>query len=174
MVKEPSSTEDHSAQGDRAMLLQLNRQTGTRDLSATATDLPLNPASLPATTGPRPVVAVIGSPGRVAGLALHLPHGWTVRYPGDLDEVNPEELVLFAGAAVRDVTLARRLLPGRTQIVALVDDAAPAELVAAVLTAGADACVRGGQPAILAGHLVACRRRQLASRWSHLDVQDRH
>jgi hypothetical protein len=28
--------------------------------------------------------------------------------------------------------------------------------------------VRGGHPAILAGHLVACRRRQLADRWSHL------
>jgi hypothetical protein len=97
-----------------------------------------------------------------------------VRHPADLDDVAPDELVLFAGAAVRDVVLARRILPARTQVVALVDDVAPAELVAAVLTAGADACVRGGQPAILASHLVACRRRQLASRWSHLDVQDRH
>ena len=66
-----------------------------------------------------------------------------------------------------------RLLPHRTQLVALVDDAAPAEMVAAVLTAGADACVRGGQPAILASHLVACRRRQLAGRWAQLNQQDR-
>ena len=58
------------------------------------------------------------------------------------------------------------MLPRRTRIVALVDPDAPAELVAGVLTAGADACVRGGQAAILASHLVACRRRQLAERWS--------
>ena len=39
-----------------------------------------------------------------------------------------------------------------------------------MLTAGADVCVRGGQLAILAGHLVACRRRQLADRWSDLQA----
>jgi hypothetical protein len=43
-----------------------------------------------------------------------------------------------------------------------------------VLTAGADACVRGGQPAILASHLVACRRRQLAGRWETINRQDRN
>jgi hypothetical protein len=58
-------------------------------------------------------------------------------------------------------------------IVALVDEEAPAEMVAGVLTAGADACVRGGQPAILAGHLVACRRRDRAGRWSRLNEQSR-
>jgi hypothetical protein len=156
------------------MLVQLNRSTGAaRDISVTAIDLPLNPASLPAGAGPRPVVAVLGPVGRVAGLAQHLPPGWSVRAAGDLDDVEPDELVLFAGAAVRDIALARRLLPGRTQVVALVDDAAPAEMVAGVLTAGADACVRGGQPAILASHLVACRRRQLAGRWAQLNQQDR-
>ncbi|WP_433293170.1 hypothetical protein ACQP2F_29945 [Actinoplanes sp. CA-030573] len=156
------------------MLVQLNRHRTARDLTATATDLPLNPAGLPVSTGPRPSVAVFGTRSRVGGLDQHLPHGWLVRYPGDLDDVAPDELVLFAGAGVRDVALARRLLPGRTQIVALVDDAAPAELVAAVLTAGADACVRGGQPAILASHLVACRRRQLAGRWAAVNQQERH
>ena len=156
------------------MLVQLNRNDGGRDFSATATDLPLNPASLPAATGPRPVVAVFGQPGRVTGLAQHLPSSWSVRFPTDLDDVDPGDLVLFTGSAIRDVSLARRVLPARTQIIALVDDVAPPETVAAVLTAGADACVRGGQPAVLAGHLVACRRRQLAGRWAHLNKQDRH
>lgn len=155
------------------MLVQLNRNGGARDFSATATDLPLNPASLPATAGPRAVVAVFGPRGRVAGLDQHLPSGWSVRFPGDLDDVNPDELVLFAGAAIRDVALARRILPARTQIATLVDDNAPAETVAAVLTAGADVCVRGGQPAILASHLIACRRRQMAGRWARLNEQDR-
>ncbi|WP_030441960.1 hypothetical protein [Actinoplanes subtropicus] len=155
------------------MLVQLNRNVGARDFSATATGLPLNPAHLPATTGHHPVVAVLGPAARVTGLAQHLPAGWSVRAAADLDDVHPDELVLFVGSAVRDIALARRLLPHRTQLVALVDDNAPAEKVAAVLTAGADACVRGGQPAILASHLVACRRRQLAGRWAQLNQQDR-
>src|SRR5690349_24648723 len=133
------------------MLVQLDRNNGARDFSATATGLPLNPAMLPAGAGSRPVVAVLGPRGRVTGLAQHLPSGWSVRYADDLDDVGLDELLLFVGPAVRDIALARRLLPGRTQLVALVDDTAPGETVAAVLTAGADACVRGGQPAILAG-----------------------
>jgi hypothetical protein len=154
------------------MLVQLNRHNGTaRDFSATATDLPLNPAYLPAS--PRPVVAVLGHMGRVAGLAQHLPKNWSVRRARDVDDVSADDLVLMSGATVREVALARRVLPTRTQIVALVDDEAPAEVVAGVLTAGADACVRGGQPAILASHLVACRRRLLSGRWARLDTQDR-
>ncbi|SNY48991.1 hypothetical protein [Paractinoplanes atraurantiacus] len=156
------------------MLVQLNRQSGARDFTATATDLPINPASLPATSGPLPVVAVLGPAGRVAGLAEHLPSGWSTRRPADIDDLAPDELVLFAAATVREVAMARRVLPSRTTIVALVEEDAPAELVAAVLTAGADACVRGGQPAILASHLVACRRRQMADRWTRLNVQERH
>ncbi|MEV4350775.1 hypothetical protein AB0J83_40480 [Actinoplanes sp. NPDC049596] len=156
------------------MLVQLNRQSGRRDFTATATDLPINPASLPATSGPLPVVAIFGPAGRVAGLAECLPSGWSTRRPTDLDDLAPDEVVLFAGAPVREVATARRVLPARTTIVALVDQDAPAELVAAVLTAGADACVRGGQPAILASHLVACRRRQTADRWARLNRQDRH
>jgi hypothetical protein len=116
----------------------------------------------------RPVVAVLGHPGRVAALAAHLPTGWTIRRARDLDDVHPDEIVLFSTASVADVSNGRRILPRRTRIVALVDPEAPAELVAGVLTAGADVCVRGGQPAILASHLVACRRRQLADRWSSL------
>jgi hypothetical protein len=153
------------------MLVQLNRQPTTSAFTATTTDLPVNPALLPShRPGPRPVVAVFGHPGRVAGLPQHLPSGWTTRRPADLDDVRPGEIVLFAQAGEREVTTARQVLPARTRIVAMVDENAPAESVAGVLTAGADACVRGGQPAILASHLVACRRRQLAERWAGLDA----
>ena len=155
------------------MLVQLNRHTGHRDCTVTATELPLNPAELPAGRGPAPVVAVLGRPGRVAGLSRYLPTGWSVRPATGLDDVRPGELVLLAGGTVPGVSAARRVLPSRARIVALVDDAAPAEVVAGVLGAGADACVRGGRPAILAGHLVACRRRQLAERWARLDTQER-
>jgi hypothetical protein len=133
---------------------------------ATAHDLPMNPSYTKTLT---PVVAVLGRAGRVAGLAGHLPTGWCVRVADGLADVRPGEIVLIAGATERDVTTARKRLPGHTSVVALVDMDAPAETVADVLTAGADVCVRGGTPAILASHLVACRRRQLTDRWSTLN-----
>jgi hypothetical protein len=151
------------------MLVQMNRQQDRRPFSATAIDLPLNPAT---TRSMSPVVAVIGHPGRIAGLAAQLPRGWELRRPSDLDDVGPGEIVLFTQASVPDVAGARAALPRRTRIVALVDAEAPAELVAGVLTAGADVCVRGAQPAILASHLVACRRRQLADRWARLQNEN--
>ncbi|MEV6495768.1 hypothetical protein AB0M20_45195 [Actinoplanes sp. NPDC051633] len=135
-------------------------------MTATAYDLPMNPAY---TTAPSPVVAVLGRTGRVAGLAAHLPAGWRLRAAAGLADVRPGEIVLIAGATEPDVVAARKRLPRQTSVVALVDADAPAETVADVLTAGADVCVRGGTPAILAGHLVACRRRQLTDRWSVLN-----
>jgi hypothetical protein len=147
------------------MLVQLNRHTDDRRFTATSTGLPVNPAH---TRSLSPVVAVLGHRGRVAGLAAHLPSGWSVRPADGLDDIRPDELVLITGAGEQDVRTARAVLPRRARIVALVDGEAPAELAAAVLTAGADVCVRGGAPAILASHLVACRRRQLADRWAGL------
>ncbi|WP_127503637.1 hypothetical protein [Actinoplanes solisilvae] len=155
------------------MLVSLNRNTGRHDFAATATDLPINPAGLPTASGPLPVVAVVGRMGRVTGLSRHLPPGWSVRHATGLADLRPDEIVLLAGATVGDVEAARQALPARTMIIALVDEEAPGESVAGVLTAGADACVRGGQPAILAGHLLACRRRDRADRWSRLDAQGR-
>ena len=147
------------------MLIQLNRNETNRTLLPNSTAVPaldLNPQRV------SPVVAVFGQPGRVAALAAHLPAGWVLRHPDNLDQVRPGEIILFSGATEADVLTARALLPARTLVVALVDDTAEAELVAAVLTAGADVCVRGGMPAILASHLVAARRRQLAGRWTNL------
>jgi hypothetical protein len=135
-------------------------------MPATTYDLPMNP---PHTKTLSPVVAVLGRAGRVAGLAGHLPTGWLVRVADGIGDIRPGEIVLIAGATERDVTTARKRLPGHTCVVALVDGDAPAETVADVLTAGADVCVRGGTPAILAGHLVACRRRLLTDRWSELN-----
>ncbi|GIE86957.1 hypothetical protein [Actinoplanes regularis] len=114
-----------------------------------------------------PVVAVLG---RQGALPRHLPSGWTIRRLSDLDDARPGEIVLLSGVGVGEVRRARAMLPRRTTIVVVIDEWASAELVAEVLSAGADACVRDGHPAILAGHLVACRRRQLAERWANLDL----
>ncbi|MFC7532800.1 hypothetical protein [Actinoplanes sp. GCM10030250] len=117
-----------------------------------------------------PTVAVLGQESRVASLPPHLPHGWSMRMIASLDDVRPGDLLVISGATAHDVRLARAVLPQQTRIVALIDDWAPGELVAAVLSEGADVCVRGGHPGILAGHLVACRRRQLAERWSDIGL----
>jgi hypothetical protein len=147
------------------MLVQLNRNGTNRTSAPNSTAVPMPDLNSQRVS---PVVAVLGYPGRVASLGEHLPAGWRLRYPKDLDEVVAEEIVLFSGATEAGVLRARAALPARTRIVVLLDDDARAELVAAVLTAGADVCVRGGLPAILASHLVACRRRQLADRWHNL------
>ncbi|WP_229074602.1 hypothetical protein [Actinoplanes sp. DH11] len=126
----------------------------------------LSPGNTAPAPAPDPVVAVIGQRSRVASLPQHLPSGWSMRLVSGVDDVRPEELVLLSGATVHDVRVARAVLPRETRLVALIDDWAAVELVAGVLTAGADVCVRGGHPAILAGHLVAVRRRQLAGRWA--------
>ncbi|GGL16684.1 hypothetical protein [Mangrovihabitans endophyticus] len=152
------------------MLVQLNRQNDD-NVPITATDLPLNAS---ATLSLTPAVAVVGPAGRIAGLRDHLRPGWTLRHVHDLDDVRPGELVLLTTGGDDAVRAARDLLPRRTRIVAVVDETAPAALVAAVLTAGADVCVRGGQPAILAGHLAACHRRQLADRWAALSAAAAH
>jgi hypothetical protein len=120
----------------------------------------------------QPTVAVLGQSSRVAALPQHLPHGWRMRMADSLDSVRPGELVVLSGATVHDVRLARAVLPQATRLIALIDDWAAAELVSGVLTAGADVCVRGGHPGILAGHLVACRRRQLSERWAALDLSE--
>jgi hypothetical protein len=149
------------------MIVQLSRTESRVPVTPTALDLPLGDF---VTEPAGPVVVILGNAGRVAGLGAHLPDGWSLRRAADLDAVRPGELVLFAGAGPREVAAARDALPRRARIVALVDDDAPAELVAGVLTAGADVCVRGGQPAILASHLVGCRRRQLTDRWATLEA----
>lgn len=146
------------------MLAQLNRQDGRRHDNATAYrpeyDLQGGAAA--------PVVSVIGAAGAVAGLHRHLSSAWTIRNPDSLDDLGRDDIVLLTGAVQGSVAAARAFLPRRTCVVALVDAGAGSEVVAAVLTAGADVCVRAGRPAILAGHLVTCRRRQVARRWSVL------
>lgn len=140
--------------------------------AATTAVAPAGPAGATATgtvttgTAGVPVVSVLGQPGRVAGLPQQLPSGWIVRRPRSLDDIGPDDIVLISGATLPDVETARAALPWRTRIVALVDESASPSLVADVLTAGADGCVRDGRTAVLASHLVGCRRRQVADRWA--------
>lgn len=114
-----------------------------------------------------PVVSVFG-PLSVAGLDRHLAPGWTVRRPAAFADVGADDIVLITDASPSVVRTARAVLPPDASVVALVPAAADAGAVAEVLTAGAGVCVRAGRPAVLAAHLVACRRRQVAARWATL------
>jgi hypothetical protein len=71
------------------------------------------------------------------------------------------DLLVMGAATGPAVARARRWHP-YAQIVAVIDQAAPADVIVDVLGAGADACVRAGSPEILAGHLRACQRRRQA------------
>jgi hypothetical protein len=106
------------------------------------------------------VVGEAGSGGGVvAGLMRHLPGSWTVSPATGVAAAGPDDLALLVYPTAADVAAAHRALGGGTRLVVLIEASASADRVAEVLEAGADTCVRAGSTAVLAGHLVACRRR---------------
>jgi hypothetical protein len=106
-------------------------------------------------------VTVLGAGGQAATLRSHLPEDWAIRSVTDVRAANDVDLLVLGSATGSRVALARQLHP-YTVIVAVIDLAAPVEVIVDVLGAGADACVRSGSTAILAGHLLACQRRREA------------
>ena len=109
-------------------------------------------------------VAVVDRVGQVDGIAGYLPRRWATRHYDSLYAVGAFDLMVLGGATGEMVSAARVLHP-EASIVAVIDAEAPVESLIEVLQAGADACVRAGSPAVLAGHLLAShRRRQRAAR----------
>jgi hypothetical protein len=109
-------------------------------------------------------VAVVDRVGQVDGLAAFLPRRWATRHYDSVYAVGGFDLMVLCGATGEMVSAARVLHPDAS-IVAVIDTDAPVEPLIDVLQAGADACVRAGSPAVLAGHLMAShRRRQRAAR----------
>lgn len=106
-------------------------------------------------------VRVVGDAGSgvAEGLIRHLPSGWTVTPAAGAAATAPDDLALLVYPTAAEVQAAHRALGGGTRLVVLIESTATAERVAEVLEAGADTCVRAGSAAVLAGHLVACRRR---------------
>jgi hypothetical protein len=97
--------------------------------------------------------------GVVAGLVRHLPNSWTVTPAAGVAATGPDDLALLVYPTATEVAAAHRTLGGGTRLVVLIEATANADRVAEVLEAGADTCVRAGSTPVLAGHLVACRRR---------------
>jgi hypothetical protein len=117
--------------------------------------------SLPAESPPTDVVTVAayGRAERLADLLPYLPVDWRLIHG---DRRDSPDLVLLYNATGERVAEARRRDPG-AGVVAVLDPRGDQQEVVCVLNAGADACVRSTSSAIIAAHLQACRRRQLAS-----------
>lgn len=98
----------------------------------------------------------------VAGLVRHLPSSWTVTPAAAVAAAGPDDLALLVYPTATEVAAAHRTLDGGARLVVLIEATATADRVAEVLEAGADTCVRAGSTPVLAGHLVACRRRTAA------------
>jgi hypothetical protein len=133
---------------------------------ATATALPsgkagwaAGPATVPALPRrPTVVVTVIGHAGSLSALADQLPAHWTVRSAAADEHVDTDLLVIAGatGSRIRAALVGHRGVP----VIGIVDAFASAEQVVEVLEAGADACVRSGQAALVGSHLRACHRRR--------------
>jgi hypothetical protein len=113
-------------------------------------------------------VRVVGDAGSgsgvVAGLMRHLPSSWAVTPAAGVAAAGPDDLALLVYPTAAEVASAHQALGGGARLVVLIESTASADRVAEVLEAGADTCVRAGSAAVLAGHLMACRRRTTTGR----------
>jgi hypothetical protein len=110
-------------------------------------------------------VAVVDRVGHVDGLASYLPRRWATRQYDTLFAADSCDLLVLGGASA-DLVAAARLMHPEAAIVAVIDAQAPVEPLVAILSAGADACIRAGAAAILAGHLLASHRRRMGAKHS--------
>ncbi|GIG93329.1 hypothetical protein [Plantactinospora endophytica] len=102
---------------------------------------------------------MFGNITRVAGLSLRLPATWSIRPGQDISNIRSDDLVLLVHPTIDEVVAMDRQLAHRPQLAVLLDASSPAATTAAVLGAGVDVCVRASSTAVLASHLLACRRR---------------
>jgi hypothetical protein len=111
---------------------------------------------------------VIGPPSRLHDLGRLLPDNWLVIRRERIGIV-PEgaDVVLLIEPTPPQVSGACLAEP-EAAVIAVLSPFSDHEDVVRVLDAGADACVRTHNTAIVAAHAEACRRRQLASPWHTL------
>jgi DNA-binding NarL/FixJ family response regulator len=110
-------------------------------------------------------VLVAGPTARMHDLAAFLPDAWVVLRRERLDgtPVHADIIVMlepFAAAITRAC-----LADPQAAVIAVLSPYSDHEDVVRTLDAGADACVRTQNAAIVAAHVEACHRRQVASPW---------
>ena len=116
-------------------------------------------------------VLVVGPTMRLHDLGPFLPEHWLVIRRERLAALGavPEhaDIVLLIEPTTSQVTAACLAEPAAA-VIAVLSPFSDHDEVVRVLDAGADACVRTQNSAIVAAHAEACRRRQLASPWQTL------
>ncbi len=111
-------------------------------------------------------VLVIGPTARLHDLGAFLPDRWIlVRRPErrEGEPLHPDIVVLIEPSP--SAVTAACLQNPTASVIAVLSPFSDHEDVVGVLDAGADACVRTTNAAIVAAHAEACHRRQLASPW---------
>jgi hypothetical protein len=110
-------------------------------------------------------VLVVGPTTRLHDLGAFLPERWILIRRTDLggEPVHPDLVVLIdpSPSAVSAACLQHPV----ASVIAVLSPFSDHGEVVRVLDAGADACVRTTNAAIVAAHAEACHRRQLASPW---------
>ena len=121
----------------------------------------MNTSTLPRRTELAPVtVLLVAAPYRLQDLGRHLSPGWLVVRPSQAEGAGTEpDIVVLDDADPRAVTGVCLRYPA-AGLVALLSPSSDHNRVVEVLNAGADACVRSDDTAILAAHVEACHRRQ--------------
>jgi hypothetical protein len=108
------------------------------------------------------VVHVQGHRLSAEALTRALPSGWVAvqpqAEPAGRDGLTVPDLVVLANPSAGAVRTARSEQP-TVRLLAVVREDADVGSVVAILDAGADACVRGEHPAMVAAHLLALHRR---------------
>jgi len=121
-------------------------------------------ASLPAPPGVPDGcrVVVVGPVATLRSLAAAVPGSWSVTAVDEVGDLTVADLVVLTQPTVGKVnsTLARQ---PDASVLALVAPTTRVDLVVELLQAGAAACVRSGDPGLVAAHLLACSRRYPAT-----------
>jgi hypothetical protein len=103
-------------------------------------------------------VAVLGSSGGLRILAAHLPVSWAVEFLEEVGDLSVADLVVLTQPTAGKIASVQVRQP-EASVLALAHPAARVDTVVDLLAAGATACVRAGDPALVAAHLLACARR---------------
>lgn len=111
-------------------------------------------------------VVVVGSSGGLRTLPQHLPASWSLAWVDEVGDLTVADLVVLTQPTDGKIGSVRARQPDASVIV-LAHPAAGVDAVVGLLAAGATACVRSADPALVAAHLVACARRYpVATAWS--------
>jgi DNA-binding response OmpR family regulator len=112
---------------------------------------------------PNATVLIVGRTTLLPDLAAHLPRDWRIQR-AELTVGARADIVLLVEPDPAQISRVALDAP-EAAVIAVLSPFSDQDEVVRVLEAGADACVRTQNAAIVAAHVEACRRRQLTTPW---------